>query len=259
MSGLLTCPKLGAGHSPVTGVAVRLPLTAVGSVAVLLALLLSACAPTGNQTSPSGTQASSDAESSAPSSSSRQTPLAMPAAGDLFPGTYTPLFEPTITFTVGDAVNLDCAPNYECRGEVDVDEPGWVAVDFGHDHGSELSISRVDALADGTAPPADFAAWIAALPGVSVTDGPTAATIGGLPASRLEFETGDSGVEVGPIPGISEFGAGFPPNSPRLVYVVNVRGDWVLVSVGFDADNTVRNFEETVSAIQPIIDSITWP
>jgi hypothetical protein len=33
----------------------------------------------------------------------------------------------------------------------------------------------------------------------------------------------------------------------------------VLISVGFDADNIARNYEETVDAIQPIIDSITWP
>ena len=229
------------------------------SVAVFLATLLSACASTGNQSSPTEGRPSSFPESAAPSSSVQQTPLAMPAAGDLFPGTYTPLFEPTITFTVGVAVNLDCAPNYECRGEVQVDEPGWVALDFGHDHGSEMNITRVEQLADGTAPPADFAAWIAGLPGVSMTDGPTETTIGGLPGSRLEFETSDASVEVGPIPGIDEVGTGFPPNNPRLVYVVNVRGQWVLISVGFDADNTVRNFDETVSAIQPIIDSIAWP
>jgi hypothetical protein len=183
----------------------------------------------------------------------------MPSRGDLFPGTYEPRFQPRITFTVGDAVNLDCAPNYECRGEVDVDEPAWVALDFGHDHGSELLIMRIDEIAGGTPPPADLASWIAALPGLTMHAGPTEVTVGGLPASRLVFETGDAPVEVGPIPGIDDIGAGFPPNDHRLAYVVDVRGHWVLISVGFDADNIVRNFEETVAAIQPIIDSITWP
>ena len=182
----------------------------------------------------------------------------MPVGGDLFPGTYTPLFQPTMTFTVADAVELDCAPNYECRGEVDADGPGWMALDFGHDHGSELIIMRIDQLADGSTPPADLATYIAALPGVSVVSGPTPATIGGMSASRLEFETGDASVAIGPIPDETEVGAGFPPNNPRLVYTVNVRGQWVLISVGFDADNIVRNYDETIDAIQPIIDSITW-
>jgi len=183
----------------------------------------------------------------------------LPAQGDLFPGTYQPLFQPPVVFTIGDAVNLDCAPNYECRGEVQVDEPGWVALDFGHDHGSELNLMRIDEITGGSPPPADLASWIAALPALSMREGPTDVTIGGLPASRLEFDTADAPVEVGPIPGVDEIGAGFPPNAPRLAYVVNVRGQWVLISVGFDADNNVRDYDETVAALQPIIDSISWP
>jgi hypothetical protein len=199
--------------------------------------------------------------SSAPASQAPASPTAqvLPVAGDLFPGTYAPLFEPSITFTVGDAVNLDCAPNYECRGEVDADEPGWVALDFGHDHGSELLIMRIDEVVDAAQPPADLAQWISTRPGVTLVEGPAAVTIGGLPAKRIEFQTGDPPVEVGPIPGVEDPGAGFPPDDHRLAYVVNVRGQWVLISVGFDANNVVHNYEETVAALQPIIDSIDWP
>ena len=136
----------------------------LGSLARSWRSLCQRCASTGNQASPSRNPAVEPCPIAG-----AVIVFAPDAAGHArrrrhLPGTYTPRFEPTITFTVGDAVNLDCAPNYECRGEVAVDEPGWVALDFGHDHGSELSISRVEELADGTAPPADFAAWLAALP-----------------------------------------------------------------------------------------------
>jgi hypothetical protein len=221
-----------------------------------LPLLMAACAAATNE--PSATS-SSIASPPAASGSLQPTVQPMPVSGDLFRGTYAPLFEPTMTFTVGDAVNLDCAPNYECRGEVNADLASWVGLDFGHDHGSELNIMRIDGLNDGSAPPADLAAWIVALPGVTVVDEPTPTTIGGVAASRLDFETGAEGVGIGPLVGVTDVGAGVPPNRRNLAYTLKMDGQTILILVGFDGDNIVHDFDETVDAIQPIVDSITWP
>jgi hypothetical protein len=78
--------------------------------------------------------------------------------------------------------------------------------------------------------------------------------IGGRDATQLDVVSGDNGVSIGPIPGVTEFGAGFGPRHPARIIVVSVDGHWVLISVG--ADDDPAHLKRAVAALQPLVDSI---
>lgn len=105
--------------------------------------VVTAAHPTAAQASP-GTGGSA---SVAPSASVGLTPL--PDGGQtVFPGTYTTQFQPPLTLTVGREVELSCVPGYKCRGDVDVNLPGWLFFEFGNAPAFEIAINRVDKVLD---------------------------------------------------------------------------------------------------------------
>ena len=160
---------------------------------------------------------------------------------------------------IGEAVDLDCAPGYRCRAEVNVNVAGWLALDFGHDHGAELNLFRLDKVYDPTSPgsltdpPDDLASTIAALPGITVVGGLEATTVGGRAATAFTVQTGDQGVPIGTNPDV-EAGLG----GKVLCIVVNVDGQWVVISMGTDPDNITQDFDAAVDALRPMVDSIEW-
>lgn len=219
----------------------------------------SASAATPTTAPPSPSAAVATATGAAPSVSASLPP----ESGDLFPGTYKTPFEPPLTLIVGHEVDLDCAPGYRCRGEVNVNLPSWVALDFGHDHGAEINFIRLDQVFDPASgrvvdAPDDLATWIATLPGFTVVKS-LDVTVGGVAAKQLDVRTGsDTTGEFGPIPGIDEPHAGIGPDALARLIVLRVEGHQVLITVGVDPDNTVHDFDAAVASLQPLIDSIEW-
>jgi hypothetical protein len=161
-----------------------------------------------------------------------------------------------MTLTINNLVDLDCAPGYRCRGDIDVNIEHWVGLEFGNIHGSELDVARVDkvpkspgdsALVD---PPDDLATWMAGQPGIESVSEPMPVTIDGVPGVRLNIRA-DKAVSFGP-----SWGACAGCRS--WITVLRVRGAWVLIIEQLGPDNTVRDFDAVVRGLQPVIDSITW-
>ena len=223
-----------------------------------LAILLMACTSDGGSQSP----AQHSAAASGPPSPSAAAIGTLPGEGEeFFPGTYTAQFQPSFTIVIGGAVELDCAPGYRCRAEVNVNIPGWLGLDFGHDHGAELNFARLDKVYDPASPgslidpPADLGSMIAGLPGFTVVEAPVAATVGGLAGVQVTVQTADQAVQVGTNPDVNtEVG----PNSKVAYVVVEVDGQWVLISMGVDPDNITGDFDAAVDALRPMIDTIEW-
>jgi hypothetical protein len=171
----------------------------------------------------------------------------------VFPGTYVPKFNPGMKLTVDDGVvAVGCAagePN--CHGQVDTNLPGWLAIEFGPPQ-FDIQIFRVDKLNDPRKPgklidpPSDLASWIGSRPGVSILNGPTSATVGGLPATQIEIRA-DRDVEFGPIPGVTDIGFGLGKGSAPRMYVLQVQGHPIVISLtgGF-------------GSLQPLVNSIVW-
>jgi hypothetical protein len=184
----------------------------------------------------------------------------------MFPGTYRTNFDPAMTLTIDHNVDLDCAPGYECRGDIDVNWPQWVAFEFGNVHGSELDVMRLDkvhaSVTGGTLvdPPGDLATWLAGQPGMKQLAAPVSVTIGGIPGVRLNLRA-DRNVTYGPI-GLAEptdlTDFGIVAGSRLWITVVRVHGHWVLISEVLGPDNTVRDFDAAMRGLQPIVDSIVW-
>lgn len=180
-------------------------------------------------------------------------------------GTYRSHFEPALTFSADpDLVKaVDCAPGFQCRGDVDVNTSGWVGLEFGSTHGTEIDLVRLDKVFDPSAPtelidpPKDLATWFKGMVGSSAAGTATAVTIGGLPALRFDVHlAGD--VQLGPIPG--QEGGGPPevgPNAIR-VFLARAHGQVVLISEFLGARNTTGDRAAVLAALQPLIDSITW-
>jgi len=163
-------------------------------------------------------------------------------------------FQPKLTFTAG-------SPGWE----VDVDTPGWVGMEFPLS-GSILGtfgIVRVAKIVDPSHPgklinpPKDLVGWIAKLPGLKVISPPTPVTVGGIAGKEVDVLIGPKDVGVGPIPGSSDVGDGFPQKAAVRVIVVIVDGRDVQISFAPDEAGS-KHFDVAAGSAKELIDSITW-
>jgi len=191
---------------------------------------------------------------------------ALPEGGsNVFAGRYTTNLTPALTLTVDRPVNIDCAPGYRCRGDVNVNLPNWLDLEFGHDHPIEIHVMSFDQVFAPSEshslipPPADLAAWIGDMPGVTVVS-PTPVEIGGLPATQLDVQTLDEDVAFGPT-GLTDVPTlGFGSHQLHRVDVLEVDGHVVVIARGIirDEDNTTDRVAAAAAMLQPIVDSIAW-
>ncbi len=137
---------------------------------------------------------------------------------------------------------------------------------------SDLTIIRLDKVIDPKHPnrlidpPADLAAWVAKLPGLTTVAPARRVLVGGLDATQVDLRTGSTGILIAPIPGIDySLGySGMPALGQlesgkvfRLVFVP-VAGDQVVIGMWADGDDGDAHFQSTVDALQPVVDSIVW-
>ena len=227
---------------------------AVAAIAVVLTIAGAAyfLAPAGGQVGgpPNATPSEESAPSALPSAQAD-----LPAGdGSVYPGTYVPVFDPGLTFTIDREVQLNCAPGFKCRGTVDANLPGWVDIEFGQPR-IEVHIVRVDKVNDPARPgalidpPADLAGWIASRPGVTV-NARKAVQVGGLAATQLDIRTGGQDLSFGPIPGVTEPGLGVGANWTVRLFVVPVDGRQVLIMLHAE--------DGSLTELQPLVDSIIW-
>jgi hypothetical protein len=185
----------------------------------------------------------------------------------VYPGTYTTHFQPPLTLTVGREVELSCVPGFKCRGDVFVNTSGWLNLGFGNAPGIEVGIERIDKVLDPKHPgklldpPKDFAAWVAALPGITLIAPPKSIKVGGLDATQIDVRSGDRGVTFGPIPGqpaSSNFG--FGPHGSHRVIVVRVHDQQIMIVVDVVdvPEDIATQFRAATDTLQPLIDSIVW-
>ena len=252
-----------------------------------LAIVLSGCAAHVTPVSPSPTAGPSvvTAAQSTPAPASLETEaspslapsapvrvMQLPESGQhVFPGTYTTHFEPTLTLTVDREVQLSCQPGFKCRGDVSVNQPGWLNLGFGDDPSVEVSIVRLDKVfaskpaGELIDPPKDLVTWITGLPGVTVIAPPKKVKVGGVDSTQVDIRSGDKIVAFGPFSGVTSPGsfAMGPHDFARLI-AVDVDGHQVVVRVdvvGPDAPGFVASpaqFQAATEALQPLIDSIVW-
>lgn len=238
-------------------VAVVAIVIAVGGAAYFLA-------PTGTQlggppsaspsTFPSPIPSPYPRASSTPGATPVPSPSILASQGFVYPGIYVPAFDPALTFTIDREVEHNCAPGFKCRGSIDANLPGWLALEFGLPR-IEVGIVRVDKVNDPAKagrlidPPADLAAWIGSRPGLTVI-AQKAVTVGGLPATQLDVRTGNKDIGFGPIPGVTDPGFGLGSNSIVRLFVVTVQGHQVVVSLHAE--------DGSVDELQPLVDSIVW-
>jgi hypothetical protein len=225
-----------------------------------MALMGTAC---GGGTSASGGNAASNSvqPSATPSVQASATPTVtptvaepkvLPNGGPIFPGTYTTLFQPKMSLTISE------------HGQGDVDTPTWVGMEFGSGSaGLGFSIIRIvkvfDPMHEGKLidPPKDLAGWIANRPGLKVVAPPTSVRVGRIPGMQLDVLAGPKNVGFGPPL------AGIGANHRSRLIVVRVDGQYVLIGFGPDEIDSPRTysaaeFAAAVSALQPLVDSITW-
>jgi hypothetical protein len=221
-------------------------------------------APTPSRTTPGPTAMPAPTPTAVPS----DAPAAFLSEGgtQLFPGRYITHLKPQFTMTVDRQVNIDCAPGYRCRGDVDVNLPDWLDIEFGHDHPIEFHVMAFDQVFAPSAsrplvrPPDDLAAWIAAMPGVTIIAS-KAITVGGIPASQLDLQTGDEDLPLGPIAGIPDIPTlGFGPHQIHRVDVLHAGGRVVVIGLGLvrPEDSTKEGVAAAAAMLQPIVDSIAW-
>ena len=174
--------------------------------------------------------------------------------GFVYPGAYVPAFDPPLTFTIDREVEHNCAPGFKCRGSIDVNQAAWLGLEFGQPR-IEVNVVRVDKVADPVKagrlidPPSDLAAWIGGRPGLTVI-ARKAVTVGGLPGTQLDVQTGNKGIGFGPIPGVTDPGFGLGPNWIARLFVVPVQGHQVVI--------TLHAEDGSVDELQPLVDSIIW-
>jgi hypothetical protein len=238
-------------------------LAAAAVVVILVGVALNAVSGpiVGNHPTPSPTATSSVA-------------VALPNGGQpLFPGTYSSQFTPALTFTVGDVVDLDCAAGFTCRGAVDANSAGWIDLEFGTLHGSEIIVIRLDQVYDPSsptnliAPPQDISAWLSALqvenastyhsvPGFAVFQPAKSVIIGGLPALQFDLKT-PGNIQFGPMPDDPASQAGIGPNAMRVTFVT-VHGHLVLISEWLASKNTVHDGPAALESLRSLVESISW-
>jgi hypothetical protein len=223
------------------------------SVKRLFSLLIAMTTVTAACSSSNSPTAASRTPESPTGSPAVAGPTPLPKSGVISPGTYATNFQPRMAFTAASS-----------GWEVDVDTPGWVAMEFTPSAPvlGFLSITDVtkvfDPKHDGKLidPPKDLAGWIGELPGLKVVAPPTPVTVGGVEGKQLDVLIGPEDVGVGPIQG-ARIGNGFPKNHAVRIIVVSVDGQDVQIS--FDAEDAgSKYFGAAVDHVQPLIDSITW-
>ena len=232
---------------------------AVAAIAVVLAIGGAAyfLAPAGGQIGgpPSATPSATPSSSPVATATASAGPVTLPNAEFVYPGTYIPAFDPGLTFTIDREVQHNCAPNFRCRGSIDVNFDGWLGLEFGLPR-IDVNVIRVDKVYDPAKPgalmdpPADLAAWIASRPGVTVT-AQKAVQVGGRAATQLDVRTGNKDVSLGPIPGVTDPpGLGFGANGTARMFVVPVDGRQVVIILHAE--------DGSLTELQPLVDSIVW-
>jgi hypothetical protein len=193
-------------------------------------------------------------------------PEPIPFAGGgptLLPSTYRTSLDPQLTFTVGHEVDLDCASAYVCRGDVDADLSWWTELEFGNRSGSVLTvISFHDPFVPTNGMPtktaSKFASWVAAQPGVIVTDGPSNEQVGNRPGVQVDVDTGTGSLNFGATPFPDPPGLGIGPGGKARLDAVEVGSGLALVIRWLGPENELNNFEQAADALQPIVDSMVW-
>jgi hypothetical protein len=230
---------------------------------IVLSFLLGACnasipAGTGQPSVSPSPAISAVAPTASPSTSpSPSSSISVLGAGgsSLFPGTYSSQFDPAFIFTVPEeAVALDCAAGYECRGDINVNSPTFLDLEFGNVHGAEFMAARLDKVVDPTTagavidPPADFAAWISAISGLTVLEPAKSVTVGGVTATQIDVAPSGTvdGLPFGPTFGIAG-------HATRVIGLM-VAGHLVI----FTGQDGSGDFNAAVISLQPIVDSIVW-
>ena len=144
-------------------------------------------------------------------------------------------------------MDLDCAPGYKCRGDIDVNLPFWVGFEFGNV--TVLNLPRLaheQGLRPGHAsrridPPADLAAWVASFPTLVVLVAPAAVTVGGVSGTQLDAQSPDD-LPLGPT-GLT--GAddpqwfGLAAGHRDRIILLRVDGYAILITDQIGVDNTV--------------------
>jgi len=191
---------------------------------------------------------------------------ALPESGNVvFPGRYTTHFEPALTLTIDHQVDIDCVPGHRCRGDVDVNSAQWLDIEFGHDHPVEINVMRFDQVFDpehagkSMDPPTNLAAWISALPGVTVL-ARTPIEVGGVAAMQLDLRTGSGDVPFGPT-GLADLPIlGLGAHQLRSVILVRRAGAAIIIGVGSikPEDDTADRLAVANAVLKPIVDSIAW-
>jgi hypothetical protein len=251
-----------------------LPQT-IGIGALLLALVAAGCSAAANSspTAPSRSVASTPAAvPSIPAATPSPTPgptqvvtTALPESGSVvFPGRYTTHFEPALTLTIDRQVEIDCAPGYRCRGDVNVNSSNWLDLEFGHDHPIEIHMMGFDRVYDPKHPgklmdpPTNLDAWISAFSGVTVI-ARKPVRVGGLEATQLDLRTGRD-LAFGPT-SLADFPSlGFGAHQLHRVIVVRVHRSAVIFGIGSvnAGDGTPDRLAAAADILQPIVDSVTW-
>jgi hypothetical protein len=257
-------------------------LQTIGISTLVLALVVSGCAAAADPspTAPSRPVASTPAAvPSVPAATPSPTPgptlatpgptpvalTALPEGGsEVFPGRYSTHFEPALTLTIDRQVQIDCAPGYRCRGDVNVNSSNWLDLEFGHDHPIEIHIMGFQQVYDPKHPaklidpPKNLDAWISAFPGVTVT-ARKPVQVGGLDATQLDLRTGRD-LAFGPT-GFADFPSlGFGGHQVHRVIIVGVHGAAVIFGIGpvKPEDSTLDRLAAAAEILQPIVDSVTW-
>lgn len=146
-------------------------------IAFAVSLIAAACTSGGSSAEPivqASVTLSATASASVP-------PLVQEGGAPLEPGTYTTVFQPTITFTT-DTSWVSFA-----------DVPGFVEFEQPDSRGS-VSFVRVDKVFDPARDhklmpvPNDYVAWITTLPGVKVLAGPTPIAVDGIKGSEIDVQ-----------------------------------------------------------------------
>ena len=114
---------------------------------------------------------------------------------------YIPRFDPPLAFTIDVRSEHNCAPDFQCRGSIDANLPGWVDLEFGSPR-IEMTMIRVDKVDD----PAHKGRLIDPPAGLAASDRQQARSDGrwprspspwaAWPATQLDVQTHGNGHRV---------------------------------------------------------------
>ncbi|HEX5013078.1 MAG TPA: hypothetical protein VFV72_02880, partial [Candidatus Limnocylindrales bacterium] len=107
-------------------------------------------------------------------------------------------------------------------------------------------------------PPPDLGLWLAGRADLSLVAGPAPASVGGLAATEMDVVSGESGAAFGPIPGVSDVGAGLGSSHRARLIAVRVAEHEVLISIGLIDHESPEHFDRAVKEIEPMIAAIRW-